>query len=370
MKIARFTSIAAFGAVAAVALAGCAANEGTAPGGEGTTAPEGGSSLSGTINATGASSQGSAQEAWVAEFQTANPEVTVNYEPTGSGTGRENFLAGASDFIGSDRAFDDEEVAAGGFGACATDDIVEVPLYIAPVAVAYNLEGVDELNLDAATIAGIFAGQITTWNDPAIAALNEGVELPDLPITPVHRSDDSGTTETFTTYLSATAPDVWTYEADGVWPIEGGEAAQGTSGVVAAAKAGNGAIVYADASQIDTLKPAKIEVGGEFIEYSPEAAAALVESSPLVEGRGEADLVFDVDPAAAADGAYPIALVSYLIACEQYEDTEKAALVKAYFEYMASEEGQSTAAEAAGAAPISEGLREQVLGAIDMIQAG
>lgn len=370
MKIARFTSFAAFGAIAAVALAGCAANEApagdsSAPAGEETT-----SSLSGTINATGASSQGSAQEAWVAAFQTANPEVTVNYEPTGSGTGRENFLAGASDFIGSDRAFDDEEVAAGGFGACVTDDIVEVPLYIAPVAVAYNLEGVDSLNLDAATIAGIFAGEIANWNDPAIAALNEGVELPDLAITPVHRSDDSGTTETFTNYLAATAPDVWTWEGDGVWPIEGGEAAQGTSGVVAAAKAGNGAIVYADASQIDTLIPAKIEVGGEFIEYTPEAAAALVESSPLVEGRGAADLVFDVDPAAAADGAYPIALVSYLIACEQYEDTEKAGLVKAYFEYMASEEGQTTAAEAAGSAPISETLREQVVAAIDMIQVG
>jgi len=369
VKIARFTSIAAFGAVTALALAGCAANEAPA-GGESGAPEETASTLSGTINATGASSQGSAQEAWVAQFQTANPDVTVNYEPTGSGTGRENFIAGASDFIGSDRAFDDEEVAAGGFGACATDDIVEVPLYIAPVAVAYNLEGVDSLNLDAATIAGIFAGQITNWNDPAIAALNEGVDLPDLAITPVHRSDDSGTTETFTNYLAATAPDVWTWEADGVWPIEGGEAAQGTSGVVAAAKAGNGAIVYADASQIDTLKAAKIEVGGEFIEYSPEAAAALVESSPLVEGRGAADLVFDVDPSAAADGAYPIALVSYLIACEQYEDTEKAALVKAYFEFMASEEGQQVAAEAAGAAPISEGLREQVLAAIDMIQVG
>ncbi|MFK4760510.1 phosphate ABC transporter substrate-binding protein PstS [Microbacterium sp. ZW T5_45] len=367
MKISRIVRIGAIGAVAALALAGCAANEG----GSGSTTDEStASTLSGTIDATGASSQTAAQEAWVAAFQTANPDVTVNYEPTGSGTGRENFLEGGSNFIGSDRAFNDEEVAAGGFGACTTDDIVEVPLYISPVAVAFNLEGVDTLNLDAATIAGIFAGTITNWNDPAITALNEGVELPDLAISPVHRSDPSGTQETFTKYLSATAADVWTYEPADVWPIEGGEAAQGTSGVVQAITAGNGAIGFADASQVGDLGQVHVGVGEDFVAYSAEAAAKLVESSPLVEGRGEGDLVFDVDPASAADGAYPIALVSYLIGCEQYEDSTVAELVMAYFTYIASEEGQDAAADNAGSAPISDGLREQVLAAIDLIQVG
>ncbi|MDN3309986.1 phosphate ABC transporter substrate-binding protein PstS [Microbacterium oryzae] len=368
MKITRLSSLAAVSAIAALSLAGCAANEGGTDSAPGDSAEE--STLSGTLDATGASSQTAAQEAWVAGFQTTNPDVTVNYEPTGSGTGRENFLSGASDFIGSDRAFDDEEVAAGGFGACTSDAIVEVPLYISPVAVAFNLEGVDTLNLDAATIAGIFAGEITNWNDPAIAEANPDAELPDLAISPVHRSDDSGTTETFATYLAATASDVWTYEVSGEWPIEGGEAAQGTSGVVQAITSGNGAIGYADASQIGDLGQVHVGVDGEYIEYSAEAASALVENSPLVEGRGEGDLVFDVDPAAATDGAYPIALVSYLIGCEEYEDTATAELVKAYFEYVASEDGQSAAAENAGSAPISDGLREQVLTAVDRIQVG
>ena len=367
MKITRLSSLAAVGAIAALTLAGCAANEGGAtPETEGSTG--GDSALSGTIDATGASSQTAAQEAWVAAFQTANPDVTVNYEPTGSGTGRENFLSGASAFIGSDRAFDDEEVAAGGFGACMTDDIVEVPLYISPVAVAFNLEGIDTLNLDAATIAGIFKGEITNWNDDAIAATNPDVELPDLAITPVHRSDPSGTQETFTTYLQATAPDVWTDEPSDEWPLEGGEAAQGTSGVIQAISGGNGTIGFADASQVGDLGQVHVEVDGEFVAYSAEAASLLVENSALVEGRGEADLVFDVDPASATDGAYPIALVSYLIACEQYEDKEQAALIKAYLEYIASAEGQEAAAENAGSAPISDGLREQVLAAIDLIQ--
>ncbi len=363
MKITRIARLSAVGAVAALALSGCAANEG--PAGDSAAA----SGLEGTLKATGASSQGAAQEAWVAAFQTANTGVTINYEPTGSGTGRENFIAGASDFIGSDRAFKLDEFGDG-FKTCSSEGIVEVPLYISPVAVAFNLEGVDELNLDAKTIAGIFAGTITNWNDEAIASQNEGVELPDLAISPVHRSDDSGTTETFTAYLNATAPDVWTNEADGVWPIQGGEAAQGTSGVVQAIKAGNGAIGYADASQTKGLGQVKVGVEGEYVAYSAEAAAALVEASPLEEGRGDADLVFDVDPAAAPAGAYPIALVSYLIACEQYEDENTAELVKSYFEYVASEEGQQAAADNAGSAPISDGLREKVLAAVDAIKVG
>lgn len=306
----------------------------------------------------------------MAGFQTANPGATVNYEPTGSGTGRTNFLEGASNFIGSDRAFNDEEIAAGGFGACLTDDIIEVPLYISPVAVAFNLEGIESLNLDAETLANIFAGNIANWNDPAIAAHNDGVELPDLAITPVHRSDPSGTQETFTTYLESAAGGAWEHEANDEWPLTGGEAAQGTSGVKQVITAGVGTIGFLDASQAGEFGQIHLEVQGEYVAFSADAASALVEGSPLREGRGAGDLVFDVDPAAAPAGAYPIALVSYLIACEQYEDANTAALVKAYFEHMASEEGQAAAEANAGNAPISAGLRDKVNAAIELIQVG
>ena len=121
---------------------------------------------------------------------------------------------------------------------------------------------------------------ITKWNDQAIVALNPDATLPDLAITPVHRSDDSGTTENFTDYLGAAAPDVWTYEADGVWPFEGGEAAQGTSGVVDAVTNGTGTIGYADASRAGDLGTVAVQVGDEFVAYSPEAAAAIVDASP------------------------------------------------------------------------------------------
>ena len=364
MKISRIARIGAIGAVAALALAGCAANEG-GTGGSSDAPSE--STLSGTIEATGASSQEAAQQAWVAAFQTANPDTTVNYTATGSGTGRENFIAGSSNFIGSDRAFNADELAAGGFGSCASDEIVEVPVYISPVAVAFNLEGIDELNLDGKTIAGIFAGTITNWNDEAIASQNEGVELPDQAIVPVHRADPSGTQETFTKYLSAVAPDVWTYEAADEWPLQTGEAGDGTSGVVNAITNGVGYIGFADASQAKDLGQVAVEVEGEYVPYSADAAAALVAASPLEEGRSDHDLAYDVDPAAAPAGSYPIALVSYLIGCVEYDDAEAAAVVKAYFEYVASEDGQKVASEAAGSAPISGELRDQVSAAIDAI---
>ncbi len=352
--------------IALLALTACASNE-SAPA---QTDDAGGSAsaLSGTFSGAGASSQGAAQEAWIAAFQTANPDVTVNYEPSGSGAGRETFQQGASTFAGSDRAFKAEEVAAGPFDTCATDDIVEFPAYISPIAIVFNLEGVDSLNMDADTVAKIFAGQITQWNDPALVAQNPDATLPDATISAVHRSDKSGTTGNFTDYLAAAAPSVWTAGSVEEWPTElGGEGANGTSGVIDAVTNGTGMIGYADASRAGDLGTVKIKVGDEFVAYSPEAAAAIVDASPLEEGRTDHDLAITIDRTSEAAGVYPIVLVSYLIGCEQYADPANAELVKAYFGYIVSEQGQQDAAEAAGSAPISAELRGKVETAIAAI---
>ena len=368
MKLSRIARIGAIGAVAALALTACAANEGGTP--SGSAAPGEESSLSGNLVGAGASSQEVAVQAWSAGFQTANPDVTIDYDPAGSGTGRESFQAGAVNFAGSDRAFDIEEIEAGPFDACAADSgIIELPTYVSPIAVVFNIEGIDTLNLDAATIAGIFAGTITNWNDPAIAALNSDATLPDLTVVPVHRTDDSGTTENFTDYLFATAPDVWTSEPDGVWPLQSGEGAQGTSGVISAVQGGQGTVGYADASRAEGLGTVAVQVGDEFVEYSPEAAAAIVDASPLAEGRTEGDLAVEIDRTTQEAGVYPIVLVSYMIACEQYEDPAIAELVKGFLSYVASPEGQDEVAAAAGSAPISDTIREQVEAAIALIQS-
>ena len=148
-------------------------------------------------------------QAWMAGFTTANPDASVQYSPDGSGAGRKALLAGGVQFAGSDAHLKDEEVAAS-IEACGPDGALHIPAYISPIAIAFNLDGVDELNLDANTIAAIFRGEISTWNDPAIAGQNEGTELPETPVTVVHRADESGTTQNFTEYLAAAAPEVWT----------------------------------------------------------------------------------------------------------------------------------------------------------------
>jgi phosphate transport system substrate-binding protein len=366
VKISRIAQVGAVAAVAAIALSGCAANEASAGGSTGDTA----SSLTGAIAGGGASSQEVAVQAWTAGFQTANPDVDVTYDPAGSGAGRESFQAGAFPFAGSDRAFTLEELEAGPFEGCVEGSgIIELPTYISPIAVIFNLEGVDSLNLDAATIAGLFSGSISNWNDEAIAALNEGVELPDLAVTPVHRQDDSGTTENFTDYLFQAAPEAWTAEPDGEWPLDSGEGANGTSGVVSAVAGGNGTIGYADASRAaeEGLSTVAVKVGDEFVEYSPEAAAAIVDASSFEEGRGEGDLAIELDRTSGVAGVYPIVLISYMIACQEYADAAVAPIVKSYLEYVASAEGQEAAAAAAGSAPISDALREKVDAAIDLI---
>ena len=362
MKITRFGAIGAIALVGAFALASCAANEG------GTGGEETPSTLSGTLDGAGSSAQGSAQEAWVAAFQTANPDVTINYDPSGSGAGRETFIAGGSDWAGSDSALNDDELG-GAFAACAPDTkAIDIPTYISPIAVIFNVDGVTDLNLDAETIAHIFKGDITKWNDPAIAALNDGATLPDLAITAVHRSDDSGTTKNFTDYLNKVAGDVWDQPAADPFPYQTGEGAQGTSGVVDAVTNGTGTIGYADASKAGDLGVAKIKVGDQFVAYSAEAAAAVVAGSPLVDGRDANDIAIALDRKTTDPTHYPLVLVSYSIVCSEYADAAQGELVKAYISYITSAEGQQVAADSAGAAPLSDDLSAKVADALASIK--
>lgn len=356
----RIGSIAAIAIVGSIVLSSCAANEGTAP----TEAP---SNLSGTIDGAGASSQGSAQEAWIAAFQTSNPDVTINYDPSGSGAGREAFIAGGTSFAGSDSSLKQEEID-GGFASCVPDTgYIQVPAYISPIAVIFNVEGVDELNLDAATLAGIFKGTITTWDDAAIVALNPDAKLPSAAITAVHRSDDSGTTKNFADYLFQAAPEVWDAKPADPFPYQVGEAAQGTSGVVDAVTNGTNTIGYADASKAGDLGTAAIKVGDEFVKYTAEAAAAVVAESPAGDTAGDTDLSIKIDRTTTDPTHYPLVLVSYIITCTEFVDAEVAPLVKAYVSYITSEAGQAEAAASAGAAPLSAEVSANVAKVLEAI---
>jgi phosphate transport system substrate-binding protein len=326
------------------------------------------SSLSGTLKGAGSSAQDSAMKAWRAGFQTDNAKVTVNYDPSGSGAGVASFTSGAVDFAGSDAALDP---AAGEVDAakkrCGANAL-EVPDYVSPIAVAFNVEGVDSLKLSAKTISEIFDGKITKWDDAAIKADNPEAKLPDTKITPVHRSDESGTTKNFTDYLAQAGEGAWSYPADKVWPIKSGEAANQTSGMIAAIKAGDGSIGYADESQVGDLSVASIKVGDAFVAPSADGAAKALEASPVDDTRTEGDLAIKVDRTTTEAGAYPLMLTSYLIACPTY-DGDKADLVKSFLKYVVSSEGQQAAADNAGSAPLPSTLQQKAQEIIDSISA-
>ncbi|WP_114853576.1 phosphate ABC transporter substrate-binding protein PstS [Brachybacterium sp. YJGR34] len=375
----KLVSLAALGLTAGLTLAACGGSsdngsgDGAGSDNGGAAAAGGYAELTGNLAGSGASSTQNAQTAWTETFMglvgAEGGDLTVTYDPTGSGTGREQFLNGEVKFAGSDAALGEEELEAS-TEVCNGEQAVDLPLYISPIAVVFNIEGVDSLNLTPEVIGGIFAGDITNWNDPAIAESNPDAELPDLDIVPVHRSDDSGTTENFTEYLSETAPDAWTHGPIETWPIPGGQSGDGTSGLISTVEGGNGTIGYADASQAGNLGVAAIQVGEEFVEYSADAAAKAVDVSPRAEGRAENDIVFELDRTTTEEGVYPIVLVSYLVVCGSYSDAAEGEAVKSYASYITSQEGQQLSAEMAGSAPLTQELSDEVQGVIEGISVG
>lgn len=358
---------AALGAMSLV-LAAC----GGSSGGDSTSGGSGGSSdLSGSIAGAGSTAQESAMAGWVAGFTEANPGVSVSYDAVGSGGGREQFISGAVAFAGSDAALTADEVA-GATERCGSD-VIELPVYISPIAVVYNLPGLDteHVQLSAETIANIFNGTITNWNDAAIAAENPGVTFPDLAIVPVHRSDESGTTKNFTDYLAQASNGAWADEASGDWPIQGGQSGQGTQGLIDVVSGAEGAIGYADASRAGDLGTVALQVGDAYVPVSAEAAATAVDASPAAEGASDTQITIAIDRTTTEAGAYPLVLVSYDIACQTYADASEAANVKAFLTYVASNDGQQRAADptVAGSAPLSATLQSEVQAAIDTISA-
>ncbi len=352
-------------ALSSFALAGCAVNERNL-------ANEDGASQSShrVFSGAGASAQEAAQSAWIASFQQQDTSLTVNYNPVGSGNGRKQFIEGAVAYAGSDVYMLDDQASGELRGCEANSSALNLPVYISPIAVIFNVEGVHDLRLDSPTLSRIFKGEIFRWDDPEIARLNPDADLPDGHITVVYRSDDSGTTSNFTDYLAQTSGGVWTAGETETFPYSyaGAEGAQGTSGVLSAVSLGVNTIGYADASKVGTLDHAALQVGDEFIKYTPEGAALTVEISPTVEGRNKHDLALELDRNPQVSGAYPLVLVSYLIVCQNYDNPEDAAFIKQFLSFIVSPEGQAISQSGAGSAPISENSREQLVAAIDSIQ--
>jgi len=340
--------------------------------GSGDTSAAASETLSGELAIGGSSAQESAQNAWIVGFGEVAPDVTVSYDPIGSGGGRENFISGAYPMAGSDSYLtDDEGELTKATERCEGQAPIEIPNYVSPIAIIYNLEGVDDLQLSPETLAGIFAGKIKTWDDPAIKRDNPDAQLPSENITAVHRSDESGTTENFTDYLDAVAKSTWTEGVVETWPTSaGGEAGKGTSGVVQVVTDSPNTIGYADASQAGGLGQAKIKVGEEYVAPSAEAAAKILEVSPRVEKGSDVNMAVDLDHGTTEAGTYPIVLTSYLMACPSYAEGSEADLVKGYMSYILSDDGQQIGADEAGSAPLPDDIRSEATSIVEKISAG
>ncbi|GAA3424953.1 phosphate ABC transporter substrate-binding protein PstS [Streptosporangium sandarakinum] len=362
--------LAAVTLVGALSLAACGTDDNsTGSGTSSAAAPSAGSDagLSGTINAAGSSAQANAIDEWKKNFQQANSGVSLNYQPSGSGAGVQAFIQGTVAFAGSDSALkDDKGEPAQADARCKTGKAINLPMVTGPVAVVYNLPGVEGLQLSPKTLAGIFNSKITKWDDAAIKADNPDAKLPSTPIQAFHRSDESGTSDNFTKFLAKTAG--WPYEPAKAWPAEAkGQGANGSDGIAQAVKGAEGAISYVELSYAEnsSLTKAKVANGsGEFVELTPESAAKTVEAAEVV-GQGN-DLKLDIDYATKAAGAYPIVLVTYEITCEKGLPAEDAKLVKSFLTYTASDEGQQ-ALTGLGYAPLPASLLTKVRTAVEAI---
>jgi len=319
-----------------------------------------------TLTAEGSTAQQNA----IAEFNKAWGQVcsgkTLSYNGTGSGAGVTQFIAKQVDFAGSDSALAKDQVDPAA-ARCGGNPAWNLPLVFGPVALAYNLEGVDKLVVNADVLAKIFTGAITTWNDPAIAALNSGAKLPDTKITPIFRNDSSGTTDNFQKYLTAAAPQTWTKGAGKEFQGGAGEGAAKSAGVVQAVQATAGAIGYVEKSPAAAanLPFAQIDSGAGAVALTDDSTKAAVGDAKFkADGM---DLALDLDAlyATKAAGAYPLMLATYEIVCSKGYDADTAAAVKSFLT-VAANQGQANLS-AAGFVPLPDAFKERLLKSVDAI---
>jgi len=370
----RLASITGVALVGTLALAGCGSDNNTTTATASGTAGNAAAKTdcgTGTLNGEGSSAQKNAIEQAITDYQNACAGATINYNPTGSGAGIKQFIAKQVDFAGSDSALAIKPKAgatsieqADADKACGSP-AWNLPMVTGPIAVAYNLAGVDKLILTPAVTAKIFNGVITKWNDPAIAAINPGVKLPDQAIKVFFRSDESGTTDNFTKYLSAAAPTDWTAAPGKKWTGKG-EGKEKSAGVANAVKATPGGITYAEWSYAkdNKLGIAQIDNGGGPVELTGESAGKAVAAAKQV-GVGN-DVKLKLDYATKEAGAYPILLVTYEIVCSKNKDAAKAKLVQSFMKFFASTDEQAKL-EGIGYAPLPASVQTQVNTAISAL---
>lgn len=356
-------------AVAGCALAGCGSDDNTAAVGGAVGAPPGPEGCSGgnALTAEGSTSQQNAIALFNQIWAKLCPGKNLSYNPTGSGAGREQFVAGHVDFAGSDSPLSAVQVEQAA-KRCDGNPAWHLPLVFGPIVLAYHLDGVDTLVLTAAVLAGIFDGAITTWNDPAITTLNPGVTLPDTRITPIYRSDSSGTTDNFQQYLVAAAPHNWTNGAGSEFQGGVGEGAQKSAGMVQAIQTTPGAIGYVEKGFVDQagMPFARIDSGSGAVAATDEAAGAALDSARFASADSN-DLRLDLDSlyGTTASGAYPLVLVTYEVVCSSGYPPDTAAAVRSFLSVAVN--NAQAGLPAAGYVPLPARFKQRLIAAVDAV---
>jgi phosphate transport system substrate-binding protein len=317
--------------------------------------------LSGTLNGSGSTFQTTYQEAAISAFKSVQPNMTVNYGSGGSGKGRSDLAAGVTNFGGSDTA----PIPSAELPNFKGKTVLYFPVFLGPITISYNLSGVTNLKLDATVIAEIFNAKITTWNNPAITALNPGVTLPSTPITIAVRSDSSGTTQNFSLYLEKAGGSAWPLGSSSTikWPATA-RAGNGNGGVASIVKSTSGAIGYvdyADAKASGLTFASVKNSSGSYVSPSPSSASAAGNRITIAP-----NLTFHAVDSPNAQ-AYPITYQSWVLVYEMQPNANDAAMLKAYIGYLISPTGGQALLGNLGYAPLPSGLQQMAQAQLSMI---
>jgi phosphate transport system substrate-binding protein len=354
VKVSLVMRTAGIATIAALGLAACGSSG------------SGGGGSSNSLNPAGSTFQQTIEAQWASSYHAAHSSAQITYTGSGSTAGIQSFQTGMVPFAGSDVVMTAPEQAAANKSCGST--AITIPITSGGVAIMYNLPGVTKpLNLSAATVAGIFMGKISKWNDSAIASDNPGVTLPSTPIAPYYRADGSGTTNVLSGFLTATAPTVWTLgigKEFSNWPSDA-TGATGSSGVAQGVASTPGGITYAEITyaKSDKLSTAAIKgATGGFVSISAATVAASINSGFTVTGTGN-DLAGALSFTKMT--GYPISTVSYVLVCSKYKNAAQGTLVKDYLTYAAGP-GQAQA-NSLGFAPLPTALDSKVKSSVASI---
>lgn len=340
MKFARCGPVLSVLFVSALVLSGCGGNSGNTSSSSSSAAPVVPVDCGGKkkVLAAGSTAQKNAMEQFVYAYIHACPGHTVDYNANGSGAGMQSFIGNQTDFAGSDSPMNADKGEPDRARERCGSPAWDIPVVFGPIAITYNINGINSLSLDGPTIAKIFNGQITKWDDPAIKALNSNTNLPATPIHVVFRSDQSGTTDNFQKYLDAASNGAWGKGAGQVFNGGVGEGAAGNDGTSQAMKRTDGSITYNEWSFAEghQLNKALIitSAGPQPVSISPETVGKTIAGATFKPGSDQNDLIVDTssfyvpkDP-----GAYPLVLVTYEIVCSKYPDSPTGQAVKAFMQ--------------------------------------